>query len=151
MLPGADSKSGPLSPLKFALKWKKIILCLARLEPVYEYIVLWNQALSTNFAPFCNSITRQLIALESYANPQKTLRVFAVWTEKNFFGFVFRVFRRCLYSWGTFLAIMVQVTWPWAQPLDGSISLKFLLVTKLKPEFFELLIGFLAFLVQELV
>jgi len=46
---------------------------------------------------------------------------------------------------------MVQVTWPWAQPLDGSISLKFLLVTKLKPEFFELLIGFLAFLVQELV
>jgi len=46
------------------------------------------------------------------------------------------------------LAILAQVAWSWAQPLDGSISLKFLLETRLYSESFEPLIGFLAFLVQ---
>jgi len=49
-----------------------------------------------------------------------------------------------------FLPILVQVTWPWAQPQGGSISLKFLLETKQESESFESLIGFLAFLVQKL-
>ena len=49
------------------------------------------------------------------------------------------------------MTILAQVTWPWAQPLNGSISLKFLLeTTSLKSESFELLIGFLAVLVQKL-
>jgi len=44
--------------------------------------------------------------------------------------------------WERFLA---QVTWPWAQPLDGSFSLKFLSETRLESKFFEPLIGFVAF------
>ena len=48
------------------------------------------------------------------------------------------------------MAILAQVTWPWAQPLDGSIWLKFLLETRLKSRSFAPLIGFVAFLVQEL-
>jgi len=38
----------------------------------------------------------------------------------------------------------------YAQPLDGSILLKFLLETRLESRSFELLINFLAFLVQKL-
>jgi len=48
------------------------------------------------------------------------------------------------------LAILVQATWPWAQSLDGNISLKFLLETSLKSESLEPLIGFLGFLIQKL-
>ena len=46
-----------------------------------------------------------------------------------------------------FLAIMAQVAW--SQTLDGSISLKFFLETRLKSESFEPLIDFLAFLVKK--
>jgi len=49
-----------------------------------------------------------------------------------------------------FLAFFTQVTWPWAQPLDGSILLKFSLETRLKSESFGPLIRFPAFLVQKL-
>jgi len=38
-----------------------------------------------------------------------------------------------------------------AQPLDGSISLKFLMETRLETEPFETLVEFLAFLVQKLM
>jgi len=48
------------------------------------------------------------------------------------------------------LAILAQVTWRWAQPQAGNISLKFLLETRLESESFEPLIGFLTFLVQKL-
>jgi len=32
---------------------------LTCLELVYEYIILWNHELIANFAPLCNSTTRQ--------------------------------------------------------------------------------------------
>jgi len=47
------------------------------------------------------------------------------------------------------LAILAWVTWLWAQPLDGSISFKFLLETRLKSESIEPFIGFLIFLVNQ--
>jgi len=46
--------------------------------------------------------------------------------------------------------ILAHVAWPRAQPLGHSISLKFLLETRLESESFEPLIDFLAFLVQKL-
>jgi len=49
-----------------------------------------------------------------------------------------------------FWAIFAHVTWPRAQLLGQSISLKFSLETRLESESFELLINFLAFLVQKL-
>jgi len=48
------------------------------------------------------------------------------------------------------MAILVEVTRSWVQPQGGSISLKFLLETRLESEAFEPLISFLAFLVQKL-
>jgi len=47
------------------------------------------------------------------------------------------------------VAILAQVTWSRARLLDESISLKFLLETRLKSKSSEPLISFLAFLVQE--
>jgi len=41
------------------------------------------------------------------------------------------------------VAILAQVTCPGSKPLNGSISLKFLLETRLESEFFEPLIDFL--------
>jgi len=46
--------------------------------------------------------------------------------------------------------ILAHVTWPRAQPLGQSVSLKFPLETRLESETFEPLIDFLAFLVQKL-
>jgi len=46
--------------------------------------------------------------------------------------------------------ILAHVTWPRAQRLTQSNSLKFLLKTRLKSESFEPLIDFLVFLVQKL-
>jgi len=43
------------------------------------------------------------------------------------------------------LAILADVTWPKAQPLDESISLKFSLETRLECESFEPLINFQGF------
>jgi len=54
------------------------------------------------------------------------------------------------HKWVRFLAILADVTWPRAQPLDPSISLNFSLETTLQSESFELLIDILAFLVQTL-
>jgi len=45
---------------------------------------------------------------------------------------------------------MAHVTWPRAQPLGQSVSLKLSLETRLESESFEPLIDFLAFLVQQL-
>jgi len=49
----------------------------------------------------------------------------------------------------SFWAFLVHVTWPRAQPLGKSISLKLSLETRLESEPFEPLIDFLAFLVQK--
>ena len=45
---------------------------------------------------------------------------------------------------------LAHVTWPRAQLLDGTISLKLSLETRLESESFEPLIDFLVFLVQKL-
>ena len=47
-------------------------------------------------------------------------------------------------------AILAYGTWPRAQPLGQSNSLKFSLKTKLESESFEPLINFVPFLVQKL-
>ena len=46
------------------------------------------------------------------------------------------------------MAILAHVTWPRAQPLDGSISLKFSLETWLESKCFEPLINFISLLVK---
>jgi len=50
-----------------------------------------------------------------------------------------------------FWVILAHVTWPRAQPLGQSISLKFSLETKFESKSFQPWINFLAFLVQKLL
>jgi len=69
--------------------------------------------------------------------------------KKNF-GFEFHFLCEWCHKWGRFLAILAHVTWPRAQPLDRSISLKLSLESRLESKSFERLIDFLAFLVQML-
>ena len=58
---------------------------------VYEYIVPKNHARADIFALLSNSITHQLIVLESCSNPQKTWQVFKSAMKKKFLGFGFFV------------------------------------------------------------
>jgi len=106
-----------------------------------------NHAWVTIFVPLCNSITRQSIVLESCSNPKKMWQVCMSAMKKSILVLLFFV-SDVISSW--VLAILAQVTWRWAQPQAGNISLKFLLETRLESESFEPLIGFLTFLVQKL-
>jgi len=49
-----------------------------------------------------------------------------------------------------FLATLAHFAWPWVQPLGGSISLKFLLETRLQSQSFDTLDDLLGFRVQKL-
>ena len=68
--------------------------------------------------------------------PLKDSASLLVCNEKNFFYFGSQIFCGWHHKWGRFLASLAQVTWPWAQPLDRSILLKFLLETRLKSRVF---------------
>ena len=54
------------------------------------------------------------------------------------------------HKWNSFRVILAHVSWPRAQPLGRSVSLKFSLETRIESESFEPLIDFLAFLDQKL-
>ena len=71
-------------------------------------------------------------------------------TRKKIFWFGVRIFCGWCHKWSSFGVILAHVAWPRAQPLGQSVSLKFLLQTRLEFGSFEPLIDFLAFLVQNL-
>ena len=73
-----------------------------------------------------------------------------VCNQKKFFCWGLWIFCEWHHKWSSFRAISAHVTWPRAQPLGQSISLKFSLENRLESESFEPLINFLAFLVQKL-
>ena len=71
-------------------------------------------------------------------------------TRKKFFWLWVRTFCEWRHKWSSFGVILTHVTWPRAQPLGQSVSLKFSLETRLESESFEPLIDFLALLVHKL-
>jgi len=87
-----------------------------------------------------------LIAPESCSNLQEVQHVFESALKKNFW---FRFFVSDVISEVDFWPFWLMLP-GLAQPLDGSISLKFSLETRLESESFEPLINFLTFLVQKL-
>jgi len=68
----------------------------------------------------CTDYARELF------KPSKDSACLLVCTRKNVCFFLW------VTPWGRFLAILAHFTWPRAQPLDGSISLKFSLETSLE-------------------
>jgi len=69
---------------------------------------------------------------------------------KKFGGFHVFVGDVICYKWGRFRTILPRSSGSGSQLQEGSISVKCLVVSRLKFESFEHLIGFLAFLVQKL-
>ena len=104
----------------------------------------------------CAGVTPMPNALESCANQSfwckrsKDWASLLVCNEKIFFGLGFRIFCEWRHKWRVFRSLWPTSSRRWRQPLDGSISLKLAVGTRLKYESFEPLIDFLAFLVQKL-
>jgi len=91
----AESVEGLNSSLALAAGnlWPKhceVVKGLKHLEPVYEYWTLKSR-IDANFVSLCNSITHQLIVLESYPNTEDSDSL-PVGSEKNFLVLGFRIF-----------------------------------------------------------
>ena len=71
-------------------------------------------------------------------------------TQKTFFVWGFKNFCECHHKWWTFRRPWPTSRGPWPKPLDGSISLKFLLETGLQSKSFNTLDDLLGFQVQKL-
>jgi len=73
-----------------------------------------------------------------------------VCTRKKFIAWGMQVFCECRHNWGTFRLPWPTLPGPGHQPLGGSISLNFLLETRLQSESFDTLDDLLGFRVQKL-
>jgi len=125
----------------------KFFFILTPWELVCEYIVPGFQPKTSSFQlPYQRHSSFGDCARELF-KPSKDSASLLVCNEKTFFWFW--VFCEWRHKWGS-LAVLAHVTWPRAQPLYQSISLKSLLDTRLESESFEPLIDFLALLVQKL-
>jgi len=74
----------------------------------------------------------------------------SVQLKKHFFAWGVRVFCEWCHKWRTFWPPWPTLPDPGRQPLGGSISLKFLMETKLQSESFDTLDDLLRFWVQKL-
>ena len=70
--------------------------------------------------PFCDSITRQPIKLESFSNPLQIQKVLWFPSKTKFFRFVFSV--GCVIMGAWFRGFVAEVTWTWA-PIQKAIFL----------------------------
>ena len=122
---------------------------LALWEPVYKYIVprFWPKT-SSFWLPYHHHSSSADCARA--VQGLKQIYQSSSRHSKNCFVGGCRFFVSDVVKWSSFWAILAHVTWPTAQPLGQSILLKFLSETRLKCESFELLIDFVAFLVQKL-
>jgi len=84
---------------------------------------------------------------ETCSNPQKTCQVFESALKKNIgFGFIVSDTMTRVGYWPLYLRLFA----PGPKPLDGNISLKFVLENRLEHESFQPLIDFLGFWIQKL-
>ena len=124
----------------------QIYFLLTLWEPVYEYIVLRFRPQTEVFGCLTNSADS---ARELFKSSNGLASLLAC-TRKKFFWLGLWIFCEWSHKWSSFWVILAHVSWPRAQPLGRSVTLKFALETRLKSESFEPLIDFLAFLVQKL-
>jgi len=125
-----------------------VLLNTTNMGGAYEYIVPRFHPKTSSFRlPYQRHSSSTDCARELFngSNGSATL---LVCTRKKIFWLGVVDFCEWHHKWSSFWVILAHVTWPRAQPLGQSISLKFLLETRLESESFELLINFLAFLDQ---
>ena len=119
-------------------------------QPVYEYIVPGNWPKTSSCQlPYQLHSSYTDCATELF-KPSNDSASSLLRTRKKCFGWGLRMFCEWHHKWSSFWDFLPHVTWPRAQPLGQSISLKFSLETRLESESFEPLIDFPTFLVQKL-
>jgi len=79
--------------------------------------------------------------------PSKDSASLRVCNDKKFFGFGFQVFCEWHHKWSCFRPFQPTSSGPRPKPLDGSILLMFLLITRLKSKSFDTLMDMLGLLV----
>ena len=135
-----------------SISWKLLntFRLLTLWELVYEYIIPGFRLKTSSFRlPYqCRSSSTDCAReLFKGSNGSASLLLCIL---KKIFGWELRIFCEWCHKWSSFWVILAHVTWPRAQLLGQSISLKFSLETRLESKSFEPLIDFLAFLVQKL-
>ena len=92
--------------------------CLTRWELVYKYIIHWNHVLSCKFHATLELHNSPVKCARELSKPSKDSANLPVCTEKKFLVLGFIFFCGWCHEWGSFLAILAKVTWPWVQLLD---------------------------------
>jgi len=112
----------------------------------------WIRGFLTKKTPKCTwlcvGISTLLYGLQVKAS--KDAASLLVCTRKKFFAWGMRVFCEWRHKWKTFRPPWPTLPCPGRQPLGGSISLKFLLETRLQSKSFDTLDDLLGFQVQKL-
>jgi len=126
---------------------QKCGLLLTLWEPVYNRF--WPKNSSFRL-PYQHHSSSADCARELLNGSNSSAHLLVCTRTKIFFGWWVRIFCEWRHKWSKFGVILAHVSWPRAQPLGQSISIKFSLETRLESESFEPLIDFLAFRVQKL-
>jgi len=100
-------------------------------------------------AAMCRNYTAPVQVMD-LVEALKDVASLLVCTQKKFFCLGVEIFCEWRHKWRTFSPPWPTLPRPRRQLLDGSISLKFLLETKLQSEFFDRLDDLLGFRVQKL-
>ena len=98
----------------------------------------------------CAGISPLLYGLRTWSKRQKTQQVFKVCTRKKSFASGVRVFCEWRRKWRTSTPPWPTLPGPGFKPLGGSISLQFLLETRLQSESFYTLDDLMGFQFQKL-
>ena len=98
----------------------------------------------------CAGISAVRYALQTGKSLKRRGKSSSLHSIKNFFALGVRVGCEWRHKWTTFRPPWPTLPGPGRQPLDGSISLKFLLETRLQSESFDTLDDLLGFRVQKL-
>ena len=116
------------------------------------FLTLWRPA---TFEDSCAKTTRSHVALHAHNSGAESGRKlfksskdsasFLVCTQKNFFACGVWIFCERCHKWRAFRSPWPTSAGPEPKPLDGSISLKFLLETRQQSEFFDTLDDLIGF------
>ena len=138
----------PISKYECIVPWQARCLRLGSRPTVYSYLDFGLKKSSFRL-PYQRPSSSTDCARELFKSSNGSASLVDC-TRKIYFGWGERIFCDWRHKWSSFRAILAHVTWPRAQPLGQSVSMKFSLETRLESESFEPLIDFLAFLVQTL-
>ena len=124
------------------------------------FTIFWNnfntfapgviQAVHTKTAGLHVALRENIFGPVSVTDPVKRHSKSCSLHSKNFFGWGVLIFYEWHHKWRTFRRPWPTSPGPGPKPLDGSISLKFLLETRLQSESFDTLDDLLGFWVQKL-